>query len=55
MVRGVPLMFPLKQAIDKPMGQNLFGERGWIFPRSFAVAKTQVRNNRLQTEVKEES
>jgi len=25
-------MLPMKQAIDKPMGQNLFGERGWIFP-----------------------
>ena len=48
-------MLPMKQAINKPPGQNLSGERGWIFPLSFAVAKTQVRNNRLQTEVKEES
>lgn len=48
-------MLPTKQAINKPLGQNLSGEGGESSPLSFAVAKTQVRNNRLQTEVKEES
>jgi hypothetical protein len=31
MVRGVPLMLPMQQAVDKPMGQKLFGERGESF------------------------
>ena len=48
-------MFPMKQAINKPPGQNLSGKRGEPCSLSFAIAKTQVRNNRLQTEVKEKS
>jgi hypothetical protein len=47
-------VLPLKQAANKPLGQNLSGEWG-SSPLSFAIAKTQVRKNRLQTEMKEKS
>jgi len=42
-------MLPMKQAINKPSGQNLFGERGWSSPLSFVAVKTRAQNNRLQT------
>jgi hypothetical protein len=46
-------MFLMKQAIDKPPGQNLSGKRGEPCSLSFVIAKTQVRKHRLQTEMKE--
>jgi hypothetical protein len=45
----------MKQAVDKPAGQNLSWGEGVVFPLSFAVAGTQVQNNGLQTEMKEKS
>jgi hypothetical protein len=48
-------MLPLKQAANKPLGQNLSGEGCESSSFCFAIAKTQVRENRLQTEMKEKS
>jgi len=48
-------MLPRKQAIDKPIGQNLSGEGGESAPLSFTVTRTQVWNNGLSIEMKEKS
>jgi hypothetical protein len=48
----VPLTLLLKQAVDKPAGQNLSSRgEGESSPLSLVVAKTQVQSNRFQTEM----
>jgi hypothetical protein len=44
---GMSLVLLMKPAIDKPPWWNLSGDGGESSPLSFAIARTQVRNNGL--------